>query len=236
MRQREIFVSGLILSALAALILFPAVGMAQAPGVAQGPSPAPAPAVVPSPNPAPLPALNPLPIDSLRITTYGFSTPYYYYNYSPLPTYMTSINYPWIYGLYTKGVTPITYPTAVMQEPYRARPVLAYNTGVTVPTVAALSTLAAAAPASIELRVPENAEVWLQDQPTTQSGRLRHFDLPPLVAGQVYKYLVRVSWREDDRDVTETRRLLVRPGDNVSATFGAGPIEPTQSTLRTLTP
>jgi uncharacterized protein (TIGR03000 family) len=171
----------------------------------------------------------------LRITTYGFSTPYYYYNYSPLPTYMTSINYPYIYGMYIKGVTPITYPTAVMQEPYRARPALPENTAVTVPTVAALTTVAGTAPAAIEVRVPENAEVWLQDRPTTQTGRLRHFDLPPLVAGQVYKYLVRVTWREDDRDVTETRRLLVRAGDTVTATFGAGPIEPTQSTLRSLT-
>jgi uncharacterized protein (TIGR03000 family) len=222
MWQRNRYTSGLVLATLAALFLVPAVGMAQAPGVLQGPSPAP--------------ALNPLPIDSLRIMTYGFSTPYYYYNYSPLPTYMTSINYPYIYGAYTKGETPITYPTAVMQEPYRAKPVLTYGAAVPFPSAAAMATLSATGPAAIELRVPENAEVLLQDRPTTQTGRLRHYDLPPLVNGQVYKYTVRVTWREDDRDITETRRLMVRAGDTVTATFGAGPVEPTQSTLRTLTP
>src|SRR4051812_47498391 len=132
MQQRSLSTRGLAVSALAVLFLLPAFGMAQAPGVLQGPSP------------APVPVVNPSPMDFPRITTYGFSAPLYYYNYSPLPTYMTSINYPWIYGMYVKGETPITYPTAVMQEPYRARPALSYyNTTASAPTVAAMTTAAA---------------------------------------------------------------------------------------------
>jgi uncharacterized protein (TIGR03000 family) len=63
--------------------------------------------------------------------------------------------------------------------------------------------------------------VVLGGQKTRQTGTLRQFESPPLVPGMEYTYGVTVTWNQDGREVVETRELLVRAGDRLSASFPA---------------
>jgi uncharacterized protein (TIGR03000 family) len=75
--------------------------------------------------------------------------------------------------------------------------------------------------ARIELKVPEGAEVWFDGKKTTQTGSLRQFVTPPLTPGRRYAYEVRVVWKGGADEVTETRRLGLGAGENLSALFPA---------------
>ena len=75
------------------------------------------------------------------------------------------------------------------------------------------------ASARIELQVPADAQVWFGGQKTTQTGTRRYFESPPLTSGRTYTYEVRASWKEDGREVTESRRLSIRAGDRLNASF-----------------
>jgi uncharacterized protein (TIGR03000 family) len=69
--------------------------------------------------------------------------------------------------------------------------------------------------ASIDLRVPAEAEVWFENQKTRQSGPIRHFTSPPLPQGQRFVYDLRARWTENGRVITRTRRLPIRAGDHL---------------------
>jgi len=73
--------------------------------------------------------------------------------------------------------------------------------------------------ALINLRVPPNAEVWFDDQQTTQTGSMRSFISPPLDPGQNYVYTIRTRWMQDGRAVERTRKLNVHAGDRLFASF-----------------
>jgi uncharacterized protein (TIGR03000 family) len=73
---------------------------------------------------------------------------------------------------------------------------------------------------SIRMRVPENAQVWFDDRPTTRQGTERDFISPPVSAGRYYTYHVRVQWTEGGKPVTEARDVTVRAGDRVNLSFG----------------
>jgi len=77
--------------------------------------------------------------------------------------------------------------------------------------------------ASLQLQVPADATVWLEGQRTTQKGTERQFVSPPLAPDKAYGYQLRVVWRENGREIQETRRLLVRAGDRQKIMFLAGP-------------
>src|SRR5262249_9914799 len=64
--------------------------------------------------------------------------------------------------------------------------------------------------AHIRLIVPEGAKVWFGNSATTQTGRVRLFDSPPLTPGKDYTYDVKATWSEDGKEVTRTRRVDVR--------------------------
>jgi uncharacterized protein (TIGR03000 family) len=69
--------------------------------------------------------------------------------------------------------------------------------------------------------VPANAEVWFDGVKTTQTGSLRQFVSPPLVAGKAYAYQVRiVAAGEQSMDVTQP--LAVRAGDRMMIDFRGG--------------
>jgi uncharacterized protein (TIGR03000 family) len=70
-------------------------------------------------------------------------------------------------------------------------------------------------PAQITLRVPADARVWFDGEPTRQSGTTRAFVSPTLAPGRAYVYMVRVRWEEDGDVVEKTRRLKIRAGEAV---------------------
>ncbi len=73
--------------------------------------------------------------------------------------------------------------------------------------------------AHIWLRVPENAEVWVNGVKTKQSGESRYFFSPPLVPGKKYSYQMRVRWTKDGKPVEETQDILVQAGATIRRDF-----------------
>jgi uncharacterized protein (TIGR03000 family) len=83
--------------------------------------------------------------------------------------------------------------------------------------------LAASPPttSSVTLRLPENAEVWIQGKKMEEKGTERRFNLPTQDPRSTYDYEVRVEWPENDGRFSKTTHLNVRAGDQQSLTYVA---------------
>jgi uncharacterized protein (TIGR03000 family) len=65
----------------------------------------------------------------------------------------------------------------------------------------------------VSLRVPANAEVWFDGNPTQQRGERRTFVSPPLDSDKTMHYEVRARWVDaNGQKVEQTRRVAVRAG------------------------
>jgi len=71
----------------------------------------------------------------------------------------------------------------------------------------------------ITARVPPNAEIWVDDQKTTQTGGIRSFISPPLDGDHTFVYHLRARWTEDGRQVEKNRRYDVHAGDRLFVNF-----------------
>jgi uncharacterized protein (TIGR03000 family) len=71
----------------------------------------------------------------------------------------------------------------------------------------------------VNLRVPRDAKVWFNGNPTNQTGRIRSFESSPVAVGPEYVYHIRIQWKEDGKDVTQTRQLNVQAGEVVNLTL-----------------
>jgi len=67
-------------------------------------------------------------------------------------------------------------------------------------------------PATIELTVPADAQVWFNGQATAQTGSVRRFVTPPLNANGDYSYEVKVRWTRDGEPAEETKTIPVVAG------------------------
>ncbi len=76
--------------------------------------------------------------------------------------------------------------------------------------------------ALLDVRVPENAEVWLEGNPTNQTGPRRQYVSPELKPDHPYVYRVKARWKADGRDVEETQMLSVKAGDRLQVAFPIG--------------
>ncbi len=72
----------------------------------------------------------------------------------------------------------------------------------------------------LRVHVPADAALWFSETPTTQPGELRTFVTPPLAEGR-YEYAIRARWKENGKDVEQTRRVIVHPGDRLTVDFRA---------------
>lgn len=173
-----------------------------------------------------------------------------------LPTYLTSINYPTVYGAYQyngvmwAGPGSNTEMSSVSLRPWSTYPNTTYNP-VAPPTEAAFSqfsqgyheppggtglrgpaTLTGAGSATIDIRVPSYADVWIQGVKMAQTGELRRFVSPTLNPHQAYSYDITARWvGKDGNPVVLDRRVIVRPGDREAVSFTER--APSRSTLRT---
>jgi uncharacterized protein (TIGR03000 family) len=185
-----------------------------------------------------------------------FATSDGYYATSPSgysPIFMTSLNYPGIYGSYAYGpgaatanvVTafqttrdnapsdnPVGTPYAPLQRPLAEVPLKT----VTEPTRAELRP----ARALIDVRLPAEATLSFQGVTMTESGSVREFQSPTLLPGRTYTYDVVATWKDDEgREVVQTRRLTVRAGDHLDVDLSRGVLpeadqpESERPTLRT---
>ena len=67
--------------------------------------------------------------------------------------------------------------------------------------------------------MPQGAELRFDGVKMPATGSLRQFKTPPLKPGQRYAYTVEARWKEDGREVTQSRRLPVSAGANVRLVF-----------------
>jgi uncharacterized protein (TIGR03000 family) len=74
----------------------------------------------------------------------------------------------------------------------------------------------------INLRVPADAKIWFDGSETIQTGTARSFESPPLVVGPEYAYQVRIQWKRDGKEITQTRHIVVHAGDDIHLTLGHG--------------
>jgi uncharacterized protein (TIGR03000 family) len=71
----------------------------------------------------------------------------------------------------------------------------------------------------LRVRVPADAEVWVEGQKTQQTGTDRLFYSPPIVPGKTYVYEVRARWMVDGRVVDRARKVRVRAGQESAIDF-----------------
>jgi uncharacterized protein (TIGR03000 family) len=67
-------------------------------------------------------------------------------------------------------------------------------------------------PATIELMVPADAQVWFNGQLTAQTGSVRRFVTPPLNANGDYSYEMKARWTRDGEPVEKTETIPVVAG------------------------
>jgi uncharacterized protein (TIGR03000 family) len=80
----------------------------------------------------------------------------------------------------------------------------------------------------VTVEVPKaDAEVFLNDTPTTLTGIERVFQSPPLDPGVNYKYTVKARWMEDGKMVEQKREVPVQAGQSVTVDFR----QPTRETV-----
>jgi len=73
--------------------------------------------------------------------------------------------------------------------------------------------------AHIWVRVPANAEIWIDGIKTKQTGEIRYFFSPPLTPGKKYSYQLRLRWTQDGKPVEQTQRLFVQAGEVIRRDF-----------------
>jgi uncharacterized protein (TIGR03000 family) len=75
--------------------------------------------------------------------------------------------------------------------------------------------------ASIEIRVPADADLWFDGYKSSQMGPVRKFSTPPLKAGQNYAYDIRARWTVNGAPAEQTRTVVVQPGERARVEFPA---------------
>lgn len=155
---------------------------------------------------------------------------------SDLPTFMTSINYPLVYGAYAVWpyAIPVTFsngsglPARLNDISMRPTPVVtkAYAPSLAPPATAAL----------VNVSLPAGAELWFEGMQVPGGGTIRKFTSPELDPLKAYTYDVRASWYENGKIVTQSQRLLVRAGDRLTVNFPNAPAVEQGPTLRTSGP
>jgi uncharacterized protein (TIGR03000 family) len=84
--------------------------------------------------------------------------------------------------------------------------------------------------AHIWLRVPADAEIWVDGVRTRQTGEKRYFYSPPLKPGEKYSYNIRVVTKKDGKPIEQNRRIPVHAGANVRLDFTQAPAERDEKT------
>jgi uncharacterized protein (TIGR03000 family) len=142
----------------------------------------------------------------------GTSQVYHYFN-----------GVPYYQGFYYPGPTG-TYP-GPLDELFRTPagfdiPNLIVVTPVVPPsaTGAAVATPATET-ATLDIRLPADAELYLQGKKSNQIGSERYFVTPPLEPGQTFTCRIKAVWREDGRDREVVRSVVLAPGDHSSLTL-----------------
>ena len=178
-------------------------------------------------------------------TTYGYTLngfpPRFYSSFMTqnLPTYLTSINYPTIYGAYGYGYAPGRFTYSAQIADYSTSPNIY---GVYAPETNAVMSMrtlpdTAATPlrttATVNVVLPADAELSFQGIRVGQTGDYRRFITPPLLPGSSYTYDIRATWRANGQEVTRDRHVDIQAGDQLTVDLlTPTPAEQGTATLR----
>lgn len=78
--------------------------------------------------------------------------------------------------------------------------------------------------ALIDVMLPSNAEVWINNEKTKQTGGIRSFVTPALDPDRDTTFTLKAKWQAGDRTVEETRHITLRAGERVMLDLmAAGP-------------
>ena len=95
--------------------------------------------------------------------------------------------------------------------------------GLTAEQTGAADNAPAATPADttayLNIRVPADAQIWVEGNKTTSTGTVRAFQSPPLTPGSSYTYDIRATWNENGREVTQTQKVNVTAGGDSNVVF-----------------
>lgn len=75
------------------------------------------------------------------------------------------------------------------------------------------------APVTIDVKLPTEADLWIEGKKMKQSGELRTFVSPNLEPGQRFVYDFRIRFKENGRDTNKTRTVDVYAGQHVTVDF-----------------
>jgi uncharacterized protein (TIGR03000 family) len=88
------------------------------------------------------------------------------------------------------------------------------------PTPTVLGTVSpSSSSASLDIRVPEGADVKIDGRPLEQSGARRHYVTPALSPSQSVRHRINATWTENGRQVSASREVMVQAGDRQSILF-----------------
>jgi uncharacterized protein (TIGR03000 family) len=155
-----------------------------------------------------------------RDTDYGFIS---HYTNAYNPVFLTSINYPGVYGSQTMGVQVREYRPSLRTSFYP--PAEGYALLDPIPVTPARppeDVKPLTNQASLTVHVPANAELWFQGERMTNTGPIRDFVTPLLLANRDYTYDIRATWRDPNGvEVTRKRHITVRAGDRLDVDMQA---------------
>lgn len=142
-----------------------------------------------------------------QIYHYFNGTPYYQGYYYPGP----QGNYQPLNRIYRTELGFDIPSVVVIAAPVTTTASGTVATSVAVPARPATATL--------EVRLPDQAELYVQDKKMSQTGATRKFVTSPLAEGQTYLYRIKAVWSENGYQREVKRTVIVAAGDHASLTI-----------------
>ncbi len=85
--------------------------------------------------------------------------------------------------------------------------------------IATPQTTKAAAPARLTVKLPADARLWVDQVECPLTSAERSFSTPALQPGQSYFYTLRIQVQRQGAPTTDSQRVTVTAGQNVTVTF-----------------
>jgi uncharacterized protein (TIGR03000 family) len=72
------------------------------------------------------------------------------------------------------------------------------------------------APVYLTLRVPPQADILIDGEKTIQKGAVRQYVSPPVATDGKFSYEITAKWTDDGKPLSQTRKVAVRGGQEVT--------------------
>jgi uncharacterized protein (TIGR03000 family) len=87
--------------------------------------------------------------------------------------------------------------------------------------------------ARIVVRLPADAQLWVDDYQSTQTGPVRQLNTPAsLEPGKTYHYTLKAQWNQNGQPVTQERAVSFQAGQSVDVDFN----QPAATTAEPIAP